>query len=67
MREREGGAHLDSVCLRGGRLRGRLRRLVPDDANSPYDMAHVVQHIVDEGELLECMPQVTALARNPSP
>ena len=30
-----------------------LNRLVPDDANTPYDMAHIVSHVVDEGEFLE--------------
>ena len=32
-------------------------RVVPDDAHTPYDMSPLVRHAVDEGELLEVMPQ----------
>jgi acetyl-CoA carboxylase carboxyltransferase component len=41
---------------------------VPDDPNAPYDMLHVMEKLVDEGEYFEIMPEfskniVTAFAR----
>mmetsp|Transcript_60022 Transcript_60022/g.123244 ORF Transcript_60022/g.123244 Transcript_60022/m.123244 type:complete len:560 (+) Transcript_60022:76-1755(+) len=33
-----------------------LRYLVPDDANSPYDMLEVMKKVVDEGVVTEIMP-----------
>lgn len=42
--------------------------LIPDDPNMPYDMKHIIQQIVDHGEMMEIMPTyaeniVTAFAR----
>lgn len=45
-----------------------LQRLVPDDPNTPYNMKHVIQEVVDHRDLFEIMPNiaqniVTAFAR----
>src|SRR5699024_8900441 len=33
-----------------------LNTLIPDSDNQPYDMRTVVEHVVDEGEILEVQP-----------
>jgi len=33
-----------------------LDTLVPDSPNQPYDMHHVIEHVVDDGEFLEVHP-----------
>ena len=50
------------------RLVPSLRRLVPDDPNTPYDMKHVIRETVDHGDMFEIMPNfapnlVTAFGR----
>jgi acetyl-CoA carboxylase carboxyltransferase component len=39
----------------------RLRTIVPEDANKPYDVRDIVQGLVDDGEFLELQPE---FARN---
>src|SRR5699024_7019730 len=34
----------------------RLNEIVPDSDNQPYDMLTVIEHVLDDGELLEVQP-----------